>query len=43
MEGVEIMDPGEETRTEVWNWVPEINGWKDVRISSLMVVLEEGR
>lgn len=43
MEDVEILVPGEETRMEVWNWVPEISGWKDVSVSSLMVVFEEGR
>lgn len=37
-----MFDPGEETRMEVWNRVPEING-KDVTVSSLMVVFEEGR
>ena len=43
MEEVEILDPGEETRTEIWKLVPETNGWKDVTVSSLMVVFEEGR
>lgn len=42
MEEVEMLDPGEETRREVWNRVPEING-KDVTVSSLMVVFAEGR
>lgn len=42
MEEEEMFDPGEETRTEVWNWVPEING-KDVTVSSLIIVFEEGR
>lgn len=42
MAEVEMLDPGEETRTEVWNRVPEINGM-DVDVSRLMIVFEEGR
>lgn len=41
MAEVEILDSGEETRTELWNRVPEIIG-KDVTVSRLMVVFEEG-
>lgn len=37
-----MLDLGEETRTEVWNRVPEING-KDVNVSRLIVVFEDGR
>lgn len=41
MAEVEMLDSGEETRTELWNRVPEIIG-KDVTVSRLMVVFEEG-
>lgn len=41
MAEVEMLDSGEETRTELWNRLPEIIG-KDVTVSRLIVVFEEG-